>query len=444
MKPIKPVIAIIGRPNVGKSTLFNRLITQRKAIVIDEPGATRDRNYGSCEWQGRSLMLVDTGGFEPTAGDPILVQMREQALLAIEEAEAIIFLLDGKTGLTPADKDIAEILRKINKPVFYVVNKVDNSRQELASTEFYALGVEKIYTISAQHGLGIHEMMSDLVMRFPKKASEDEEEQNESIKVAVIGRPNVGKSSLVNKILGEDRVIVNPLPGTTRDPIDTLFTWKGKNFLLIDTAGIRRKSRISLTMEKYCVIQAIKTIQRCDIALLVIDAIEGITEQDVKIAGLALEEGKALIFTVNKWDAVSKDEETASKFIEKIREKAKFISFAPVLFVSALTGKRVYKILDTVKEVYAQYTRRVSTGVFNRICRDIIAKNPPPVLKGKRNSNFTYMTQVDIKPPTFVFFGRDPGDVHFSYERYLANSIRSKLGFNHVPIRIIFRKKGGK
>lgn len=438
---MEQVIAIIGRPNVGKSTLFNRLITQKKAIVIDEPGATRDRNYGHCEWQGRSFMLVDTGGFEPAADEPVLMQMREQAMLAVEEAEIIIFLLDGKSGLTPADRDIAELLRKINKPVFYVVNKVDNRRQELASTEFYALGVEKIYTISAQHGLGIHEMMNDIALHLPEKTYEKEEE---SIKVAVIGRPNVGKSSLVNKILGEERVIVNPLPGTTRDAIDTPFTWKGKNFLLIDTAGIRKKSRISLTLEKYCVVQAIKTIQRCDIALLVIDAIEGITEQDVKIAGLALEEGKALIFTVNKWDAISKDEETASQFIEKIRDKAKFSSFAPVIFVSALTGRRVNKILETVQHVYAQYTKRVGTGVLNRVCREIIAKNPPPPLKGKRNSHFTYMTQVDIKPPTFVFFGRDPGEVHFSYERYLMNAIRSKLGFDYVPIRLLFRKKGGK
>lgn len=436
---MKPIIAIIGRPNVGKSTLFNRLVRQPKAIVIDEPGATRDRNYADGQWRDKTFILVDTGGFEPAAEERILVQMREQTTLAIEEAEVIIFLMDGRSGVMPADRDITNLLRKVDKPVFYVVNKVDSPKQETGVPEFFALGVERLYPVSAQHGLGIHELMDDVADVLP--AAEDEEDPGEEIRIAVIGKPNVGKSSLVNRILGRERTIVNPHPGTTRDAIDTPFLRGGRRYLLVDTAGIRRKSRVSMTLEKYSVIQALKAVRRSDIALLIVDAGEGMTEQDVKIAGLAYEEGRACIIVVNKWDTVAKDNSTVGKYVKEIRDKAKFLSFAPIVFVSALTGQRVMKIFDMIDNVYGQYTKRIGTGEFNRIGRAILAENPPGRAGGRPNK-FLYMTQAGVKPPTFVFFVHNPQEVHFSYERYLANAIREACGFEHVPVRLIFKKKG--
>ncbi|MCX7634512.1 MAG: ribosome biogenesis GTPase Der, partial [Syntrophales bacterium] len=402
---MKPIVAIIGRPNVGKSTLFNRLVRRPKAIVIDEPGATRDRNYADGDWNGKTFLLVDTGGFEPAAEERILVQMREQTTLAMEEADAIIFLMDVRSGVMPADRDITSLLRTVAKPVFYVVNKVDSPKWEDVVPEFYALGVERLYPISAQHGLGIHELMDDVTSVLP--AVHEEVTDGEEIRIAVIGKPNVGKSSLVNRILGRQRSIVDPQPGTTRDAIDTPFRRGERRYVLVDTAGIRRKSRVSLTLEKYSVIQAIKAVRRCDIALLVIDALEGMTEQDVKIAGLAYEEGRGCIIVVNKWDAISKDNSTVGKYVKDIRDKAKFLSFAPIVFVSALSGQRVPKIFDVIETVYHLYTKRIGTGEFNRICRAILAANPPGRVSGKPNQ-FAYMTQVGVKPPTFVFFVRDP------------------------------------
>ena len=437
---MKPVIAVIGRPNVGKSTLFNRLAGRSKAIVIDEPGATRDRNYAECAWNDRPFTLIDTGGFEPASEVEILVQMREQTKLAIEEADIILFLMDGRDGLTPADQEIARMLRMVKKTVFYAVNKVDGPRHEALVAEFYRLGVEKLYPLSAQHGPGLDELMDDVAACLPV-AEPLHDGEGERIRIAVVGRPNVGKSSLVNRILGYERTIANPVPGTTRDAIDTPITRNGKQYLLIDTAGIRRKSRISLTMEKYSTVQALKAIGRADIALILIDAKEGISEQDVKIAGLALEKGAACIIVVNKWDLVEKDNSTVGVFVENIRYNAKFLEFAPIIFVSALSGQRVSNIFALVERVYAQYTRRVDTGELNRKIREIIEMNPPPGRQGRPHI-FNYITQVAIKPPSFALFVRNPGDIHFSYERYLINRIREAFGFDAVPIRLFFRKKG--
>ena len=437
---MKPVIAIIGRPNVGKSTLFNRLAGRSKAIVIDEPGATRDRNYAESAWNERPFTLIDTGGFEPASAVEILVQMREQTTLAIEEADIILFLMDGRDGLTPSDQEIARLLRMSQKKTFYAVNKIDGPRHEALVSEFYRLGIENIYAISAQHGQGLDEMM-DAVSEHLPIAKPTSEEEGDRIRIAVIGRPNVGKSSLVNRILGYERTIANPTPGTTRDAIDTPFSRNGKKYLLIDTAGIRRKSRISLTLEKYTIVQAIKAIERADIALILLDAKEGISEQDVKIAGLAMERGTACVLVVNKWDLVEKDSSTFGTFVEDIRYNSKFLEFAPIIFVSALSGQRVTNIFELVERVYAQYTKRIETGELNRKIREIIENNPPPG-RQSRPHVFNYITQVAIKPPTFILFVRNPGTIHFSYERYLVNRIRETFGFEEVPIRLFFRNKG--
>ncbi len=440
---MKPVVAIIGRSNVGKSTLFNRLSEKKKAIVIDEPGATRDRNYADCNWYGKSFLLIDTGGFEPAATTEILVQMREQTQLAIEEADAIIFLMDGRAGLLPADREITALLRGVAKPVFIAANKVDGPRHEGLVPEFYELGIDQVYSLSALHGIGIDELMDAVVAALPAVEEETAEEETAIIRLAVVGKPNVGKSSLVNKILGFERTIVNQLPGTTRDAIDTTFTLNGKDYLLVDTAGIRRKSRVSLTLEKYSVVQAMKTIDRCNIALMIIDAEEGITEQDAKIAGLVFEKGAACIIVVNKWDKVEKDNQTVGKYVEDIHDVLKFMDFSPIIFVSALSGQRVVKIFDLVEKVYEQYTKRVNTAELNRMLSEIVAKNPPARYQG-REQKLNYATQVSIKPPTFIFFVKEPKAMHFSYHRFLLNQLRETFGFDQVPLRIFFRKKNPK
>ena len=435
---MKPLIAIIGRPNVGKSTLFNRLSEGKKAIAVDEPGATRDRNYAESSWEGKTFTVVDTGGFEPISTERILVQMREQTMLAIEEADIIIFLMDGKDGLTPSDEEIVRLLRQVRKPVFYTVNKIDGPKHDNLAYEFFRLGIDRIYTISAQHGRGVDDLMMDVADRIPPV--EDTPEEEDRIRIAVVGRPNVGKSSLVNKLLGYERTIVNPLPGTTRDAIDTPFEHGGQKYLLIDTAGIRRKSRISMKLEKYTVIEAMKTLGRCDVALLLIDAVDGVTDQDARIAGLALEEGVATILVINKWDLVEKDNSTIGIYVEKIRDSLKFLSFAPIVFVSAETGQRVTRIFKIIREVCSEATRRIPTSELNEKVRAIVEANPPPRL-GNRPNKIVYFTQVSVKPPTFVFFVREPRAIHFSYERYLSNQIREVFGFDRVPIRLVFRKR---
>ena len=440
---MKPLIAIIGRPNVGKSTLFNRLSERKKAIAIDQPGATRDRNYAEASWNGRAFTVVDTGGFEPVSTEKILTQMREQTRLAMEQADIIVFLMDGKDGLTPSDEEIVRLLRSYRKPVYYAVNKIDGPRHDENVYEFYRLGVEPIYTISAEHGRGVDELMNAVTADIPVAEPEDEKApagEGEPIRIAVVGRPNVGKSSLVNRILGYERTIVNPLPGTTRDAIDTPFEREGRRYVLIDTAGIRRKSRISQNLEKYSVIEALRTLDRCDIALVLIDGEEGVTEQDARIAGLALEKGVACILVVNKWDLVEKDNSTVGVYVNRLREELKFVQFAPIAFVSALTGQRLGRIFELVDAVWAQYTRRIATADLNAQLERYIAENPVPLYRNRPNK-IVYATQPRVKPPTFVFFVREPRAIHFSYERYLTNRIREGLGFESVPIRLIFRKR---
>jgi GTP-binding protein len=435
----KPVIAIVGRPNVGKSTLFNRIAGKQKAIVIDEPGVTRDRNYMDCTWQEKAFTLIDTGGFEPSSEERILVQMREQTNLAIEEADVIIFLMDGKDGLTPSDIEIAKQMRSKDKNAYYVVNKIDGDRHKEMLTEFYRLGINQLYPISAQHGLGVDELMAVITQDFPS-VKDSRDEQDEQIKIAIVGKPNVGKSSLINLICGKERSITNPDPGTTRDAIDTTVKVHGKSYLLIDTAGIRKKNKISLTLEKYSVIQALKSINRCNIALVMIDAEEGMTEQDAKIAGLAYERGKACIIIVNKWDKIEKDNSTVGKFVEDIKDKIKFMNFAPIIFISAVTGQRAPKIFDLIKDIYSQYTRRIDTSSLNALLEKSVRKNPLPRYQNKQ-VHIYYATQTNVKPPTFVFFVSNAKGIHFSYERYLMNQIRAALGFDSVPLKFIFRKK---
>jgi len=436
---MKPVIAIIGRPNVGKSTLFNRLSEKKKAIVIDEPGATRDRNYADCSWYDREFTLIDTGGLEPVSTETILVQMRQQTSLAIEEADIIIFLMDGREGLTPSDIEIAHILRQIEKPVFFVVNKIDGQKHENLTYEFYQLGIEYLYPVSSQHGEGIYELMNDVTKSLPCTDGTDPGRE-ERIRIAVIGKPNVGKSSLVNKILGYERTIVNPLPGTTRDAIDTPFELNHRKYMFIDTAGIRRKSRITHELEKHSVIHALKAINRCDIALLLIDAEEGITEQDAKIAGLTAERGTACIIIVNKWDAIGKNNATVGNYVKDIKDTVKFMDYAPILFVSALTGLRVVRIFDSIETVHGQYHKRVSTSELNRVVRAILESKPPPRHQHRENP-ISFMTQASVAPPTFVFFTREPKAIHFSYRRFLTNRIREAFGFDQVPVRTLFKKK---
>ncbi len=436
---MKPVVAIVGRPNVGKSTLFNRLSEKKKVIVIDQPGATRDRNYEDSTWNGKTFMIIDTGGFEPVTTEKMLVQMREQTTLAIEEADAIIFLLDGKDGLTPADIEITEILRKTKKPVFYTVNKIDNMKQEESTFDFYRLGIDRIYSISSQHGLGVGDLLDDVVENLPDVTVEEDKE--ERIRIAVIGKPNVGKSSLINKILGYERTIVNPTPGTTRDAIDTAFDLNGRKYLFIDTAGIRKKSKVSLKLERYSVIEAVKTLGRCDIALMIIDAQEGVTEQDTKIAGLAYERGVACVLILNKWDLIEKDNSTIGQHVQHVKDSLKYLDFAPIISISALTGQRVAKVFDIIDTVYDQYSKRVSTSLLNTKLAEFTAKMPPPRYRNTPNK-INFATQISTKPPTFVFFVREPKALHFSYERYLSNKIHEEMGFENTPVRLIFRKKG--
>ena len=436
---MKPIVAIVGRPNVGKSTLFNRLSEKRKVIVIDQPGATRDRNYTDSNWNGKTFMIIDTGGFEPVTSERMFIQMREQTNLAIEEANAIILLMDGQEGLTPSDIEITDLLRKTKKPVFYVANKIDNLRQENLEFDFYGLGVDRIYSISSQHGLGVGDLLDDVVEHLPEIPVEEEKE--ERIRIAVIGKPNVGKSSLINKILGYERTIVNPIPGTTRDSVDTAFDLNDRKYLLIDTAGIRKKSKVSLKMERYSVIEAIKTLDRCDIALIMIDAQEGVTEQDTKIAGLAYERGAACIIILNKWDLIEKDNSTIGKHVMHVKDSLKYLDFAPIITVSALSGQRLTKVFDLVDHVYDQYTKRVSTSLLNTKLAEFTERLSPPRYRNRPNK-INYATQISVKPPTFVFFVREAKAVYFSYERFLANRIHEELGFENTPVRLIFRKKG--
>ena len=431
----------MGRPNVGKSTLFNKIVGKRIAIVEDTPGVTRDRIYADAEWLNYKFTLIDTGGIEPESEDIIAKQMRRQAELAIETANVIIFIVDGRAGITAADEEVADMLRRCKKPIVLVVNKVDHPKFEESIYDFYSLGIGTPISISAEQGLGIGDMLDEVVAGF-SAMGEDEEEH--SIGIAVVGRPNVGKSSLVNALLGEERTIVSNVPGTTRDAIDSPFTYGGKDYTLIDTAGIRRKRAIEdETVERYSVIRSLAAIRRCDIALIVVDAERGLSEQDVRIAGYVHEEGKASVLVVNKWDTIEKDTYTVEKFKKEMLADLAFMSYVPMLFISAKTGQRVQKVMEMASFAYEQNSIRITTGKLNDIVNEAITMNDPPVNNGRRLRVY-YSTQVSTCPPTFVIFVNEPDLMHFSYRRYLENYIRKSFSITATPIRLIIRKRGEK
>ncbi len=468
----KPIVAIVGRPNVGKSTLFNRLIGRPLAIVEDVPGTTRDRLYAEAEWNGIPFTLVDTGGMEITEAEargrkkkpllkgregrerkrkassrpqaPLSVssamyveQVREQAEIAVAEADAIIFMVDVKDGLTTSDQDVAEVLRRSRKPVLLAANKADNRERREMAVEFYALGLGDPWAISALHGTGTGDLLDEVVASFPP---EKEEQEAEALKIAIVGRPNVGKSSLLNALLGQERAIVSEIPGTTRDALDTFLQWEGMSLVLIDTAGIRRRGRIASGVEKYSVLRALRAINRADVVLLLVDATEMVTAQDAHIAGYILEEHKSVVVVVNKWDLVEKDTYTMDEYTRRIRADLKFLDYVPVLFISALTRQRAHKVIPTALHVQEERLVRVPTAALNRLVREAVARHAPPSKWGKR-LRFYYATQAAIDPPTFVFFVNDTRLVHFSYERYLENRLRARYGFLGTPLRLSFRNR---
>lgn len=434
----RPVIAIVGRPNVGKSTIFNRIIGDRLAIVEDKPGVTRDRIYGTGEWNGRSFSVIDTGGIEIDGEDELLRLVRIQAELAIEEADVIVFMVDAKAGITNADEEVTRMLFRSGKPVVVAVNKVDNLQRMDDIYEFYGLGFGDPVAISGAHGTGIGDLLDAAVFKLPEK--EDQTYDEDVIKVAVIGRPNVGKSSLVNAILGEERVIVSNVAGTTRDAIDTPFEKDGQRYVLIDTAGMRKRGKVYETTEKYSVMRSMKAIERADVVLVVINGEEGIIDQDKHIAGYAHENGKASVFVVNKWDAVEKDDKTMQHFSNSIRDHFLFMHYAPIVFLSAMTKSRLSKLLPVVNHVAEQHALRVPTHLLNDIVADAVAVTPPPTDKGRR-LRVNYATQVSVKPPTILIFVNDPELMHFSYERYLENKIRASFDFEGTPLRLFTRRK---
>ncbi|HAT4300449.1 TPA: ribosome biogenesis GTPase Der [Clostridium perfringens] len=434
----KPIVAMVGRPNVGKSTLFNKLAGKRISIVQDTPGVTRDRVYAESEWLNRKFTMIDTGGIEPESSDIIVKQMRRQAQIAIEMADVIVFVVDGKEGLTAADQEVAQMLRKSKKPVVLVVNKIDRLALEENSYEFYNLGIGDPITISASQGLGLGDMLDEVVKYF-NDPSEDEED-DEYIRIAMIGKPNVGKSSLINRLLGEERVIVSNVPGTTRDSIDSYLETEDGKFILVDTAGLRRKSKVKEEIERYSVIRTYAAIEKADVAILVIDAEQGITEQDEKIIGYAHEMNKAIMVVVNKWDLIEKDDKTLSNYQKDLQQKLKFMPYAKYLFISALTGQRAHKILSTAKYCYDNYSKRVSTGLLNDVISKAVLMKEPPVVALKRLKIY-YATQVATKPPKFVFFVNDPNLLHFSYGRYLENQLRESFDFDGTGIEIEYRAR---
>jgi GTP-binding protein len=437
-KVAKPVVAIVGRPNVGKSTLFNRIVGGRLAIVESHPGVTRDRLYQDAEWAGRSFVLVDTGGLDFQESGEIIEGVRRQVELAIGESDAVLFVVDARAGLNPDDEEVAAIIRRSGKPAIIAANKVENFDNNADTLDFYRLGLGDPTPVSAAQGLNTGDLLDRLVELLPTVS--EEEYPPDVIKIAVIGRPNVGKSSLVNAILGEERVIVSDIPGTTRDAIDTLFVLGDKHYVIIDTAGLRRRSRIELATEKYSVIRTLRAVDRCDVVLVMLDAASGVTEQDKRIAGYAHEAGKAAVLVVNKWDLVEKDEKTINRHTEKIRQELVFMKYAPVIFISATTGKRVAKVLELVDFVAEQHATRIATPDLNNLIKEATMQTPPPTDKTRR-LKILYVTQAGVKPPKFIIFVNDPELMHFSYLRYLENQIRSAYGFEGTPIRFILRKR---
>lgn len=435
----KPIVAIVGRPNVGKSTLFNRIAGQRISIVEDTPGVTRDRIYADAEWLNHNFTLIDTGGLEPESDDMMLKNMYSQAEIAIESADVIIFVADVRTGMVDADMQVANILRKSKKPVVLAVNKMDDlAKYGMDIYEFYQLGLGEPFGVSAGQMLGIGDLLDEVVKHFPEdKNGEDDED---TIKVAIIGKPNVGKSSLINRILGEERVIVSDVAGTTRDAIDSPYEYNGQKYVFIDTAGMRRKSKIKENIEKYSIIRAVAAVERADVCIMMINAEEGITDQDTKVAGIAHEAGKAVIIAVNKWDKIEKDNKTMNKFVKDIETEFKYLSYAPTIFISAATGQRVTKLFDLINMVHENNTMRIATGVLNDVLIEAMAMNQPPAEKG-RPLRIYYMTQVSVKPPTFVLFVNDTELLHFSYKRYIENQLREAFGFKGTPIHFIARNR---
>lgn len=436
---MRPIVAVVGRPNVGKSTLFNKLARQDLSIVQDKPGVTRDRLYADVEWLNYQFTLIDTGGIEPDSSDMILAHMRAQAEIAIDTADVIVFIVDAKTGLVDSDHKVADMLRRSGKPIVLCVNKVDNPKKdEMDVYEFYNLGLGDPFGISAAGGTQLGDFLDEVVKHFPP--IDEDIEEDETPKVAIIGKPNVGKSSLVNKVLGEQRVIVSEIAGTTRDAIDTRVTYDDKDYILIDTAGVRRKKKIKEEIERYSIIRTIAAIERADIVVLMIDATEGITEQDAKIAGIAHDRGKGAIIAVNKWDAIEKDDKTMYRHLEKVQEILAYMTYAPVIFISAVTGQRINKLFETIDMVEQNQSLRIATGVINELLYDAVAMNQPPSDKGKRLKIF-YMTQVSVKPPTFIAFVNNKELMHFSYKRYLLNQLREAFGFKGTPIKFITRER---
>lgn len=441
---MKPVVALVGRPNVGKSTLFNRITRKKDAIVDDMPGVTRDRHFADVTWEEKSFILVDTGGFLSNDADSFAAHIRDQVTLALEDAEIVVLVLDGKSGLSYYDRDLLLLLREKGKKFFCVVNKIDGERQEVNLHDFYALGIEELFPLSAEHGYGFSDFMDELTREMPFDEEEEDSRENDGpVRIAVVGRPNAGKSTLINQLLGEKRMVVSDVPGTTRDSIDSLVTFQGKEYLFIDTAGIRRKARVNERVEKFSVIKALQSLERCHVALVVLDASEGVTDQDVRIAGYASDRGCACIFVLNKWDLLAPEEKDIKRFKEMLALEAKFLSFAPALTLSALTGLRVNKIFATVDTVYAQYRSRASTGQVNRIIENATARTEPSLHNGKR-IKFYFASQIRTAPPTFALVSNYPDAVHFSYKRYLTNQIREALGLDLTPIRLRFRERSGR
>lgn len=434
----KPIVAIVGRPNVGKSTLFNKLAGRRISIVQDTPGVTRDRVYAEAEWLTHNFTMIDTGGIEPESENTIVKQMRRQAQIAIETADVIVFIVDGKEGLTPADSEVAQMLRKSKKPIVLVVNKIDSLKDEDNAFEFYNLGIGDPVTISASQGLGLGDMLDEVVKHF--KAIGEDEEEDEYIRIAMIGKPNVGKSSLINKLLGEERVIVSDVPGTTRDAIDSYLETDEGKFILVDTAGIRRKSKVKEEIERYSVIRTYAAIERADVCILMIDAQEGVTDQDEKIIGYAHELNKAIMVIVNKWDLIEKDDKTMNVYLKDIQSNLSFMPYAHYLFISALTGQRVHKVLEVAKMCYNNYSKRVSTGILNEVINKAVLMKEPPVV-GLKRLKIYYATQVANKPPKFIFFVNDSNALHFSYARYLENQLRESFDFKGTGIEIEYRER---
>jgi len=437
---MNPIVAIVGRPNVGKSALFNRLIQQRVAIVESEPGITRDRIYAPCEWSGRRFTLVDTGGIELDAGPGIQELTRRQARLAINEADLVLLVVDGREGLVPADQEVAEELRRAGpRQVIVVVNKIDHPGSDRNVYEFYALGLGDPMAVSAVHGLGIGELLDRVVAGLPKGESEPADES--VTRVAVVGRPNVGKSSLVNAVLGEERVIVSDIPGTTRDAIDVAFAREGRRYVFIDTAGMRRKSRIEQPVERYGVIRALRAVDRCDVALVMIDATEGLTEQDKKIAGYVFEAGRAAVIVANKWDLFEdKSDQSVRRFVETVRHGLSFMDYAPILLVSARTGQRLPRVLETVDRVNAEFSKQIPTPELNNLFRDAVAINPPPTDRGRRLRIY-YVTQAGSRPPTFLLYVNDPDLLYYTYRRYLENRLREVHDFTGTPVRLVAKER---